>query len=53
MRQTTGQLGRSFESYAERYRAQAEQSPHGPELSPDEVRGIEEDLKMLEASVMM
>ena len=52
-RMMMGQMGRKFETYAERYRAQAEQSPHGPELSPDEVRGIEEDLKMLEASVMM
>jgi hypothetical protein len=48
MKQTTGQMGRKFETYAERYRAQAEQSPHGLELSPDEVRAIEGDLKMLE-----
>lgn len=47
MRQTTGQLGRSFESYAERYRAQAEQSPHGQEVTPDEVRDIEGDIRLL------
>ena len=46
-RQVTGQMGRKFETYAERYRAQAEQSPHAQELTPDEMRGIEEDLKLL------
>jgi len=50
-KQMTGQMGRKFEMYAERYRAQAEQSSHGPELTPDEVRAIEVDLRLLEASV--
>jgi GTP-binding protein EngB required for normal cell division len=46
-RQVTGQMGQRFETYAERYRAQAEQSPHGQELKAEEVQAIEEDLKML------
>ena len=40
-------MGAKFETYAERYRAQAERSPHGTELTPEEVHAIEEDLKML------
>ncbi len=40
-------MGQKFETYAERYRAQAEQSPPGQELTTDEVGAIEEDLKML------
>jgi hypothetical protein len=51
MRLVTGQMGRMFETYAERYRAQAEQLPHGPELTADEVRAIEEDIRLLETSV--
>ncbi|MFZ0004520.1 dynamin family protein [Methanoregula sp.] len=45
--QVTGRMGQKFETYAERYRAQAEQSPPGQELTTDEVGAIEEDLKML------
>ena len=43
----TDLMGAKFETYAERYRAQAERSPHGTELTPEEVHAIEEDLKML------
>jgi GTP-binding protein EngB required for normal cell division len=45
--QVTGRMGRKFETYAERYRAQAEQSPAGQDLTPDEMHAVEEDLKML------
>jgi GTP-binding protein EngB required for normal cell division/uncharacterized protein YukE len=45
--QVTYQMGRKFETYAERYRAQAEQSPQGQELTADEMHAIEEDLKVL------
>jgi len=47
-RQVTGQMGRKFETYAERYRAQAERSSGEQELAPDEVQAIEEDLRLLE-----
>ena len=45
--QVTGRMGRKFETYAERYRAQAEQSPAGPDLTADEMHAILEDLKIL------
>ena len=45
--QVTYQMDRKFEDYAERYRAQAEQSPQGQELTADEMHAIEEDLKVL------
>lgn len=43
----TVQLGQRFETYAERYRAQADQSSGGQEVSMNEIRAIEEDLKLL------
>ena len=46
-RLVTGQLGRRFETYAERYRAQAERSFRGHDLSVDEIRAIEEDRRLL------
>ena len=46
-RVVTGQLGQRFEIYAERYRAQADRSFGGQDLSVDEIRAIEEDLKLL------
>ena len=46
-RQVTDRMGAKFETYAERYRAQAGRFPHGTELTPEEVGAIEEDLKML------
>ncbi len=39
-----GQLKHKFETYAETYRAQAEQALGGRELTTDEVKGIEESL---------
>jgi GTP-binding protein EngB required for normal cell division len=45
--QVTYQMGRKFETYAQRYRAQAEQSPQGQELTADEVSAIEKDLVAL------
>ncbi|ABS55451.1 Dynamin family protein [Methanoregula boonei 6A8] len=45
--QVTYQMGRKFETYAERYRAQAVQSPGGRELTADEVNAIEKDLRDL------
>jgi GTP-binding protein EngB required for normal cell division len=44
---TTNQLGRRFETYAERYRAQAERSLNGQDLTQDEVKAIEADLRVL------
>jgi len=49
-RQVTSQMNRKFETYAERYRAQAEQTPHDQNLTMDEVYSIEEDLKNLKCS---
>jgi hypothetical protein len=46
----TGQLGQRFETYAERYRAQADRSFGGQDLSTDEIRAIEEDLRILGGS---
>jgi hypothetical protein len=43
----TNQLGQRFEIYAERYRAQADQSSGRQDISMDEIRAIEEDLKLL------
>ncbi|MGB9126158.1 MAG: hypothetical protein WCB87_01600, partial [Methanoregula sp.] len=45
--QVTYQMGRKFETYAERYRAQAVQSPQGQDLTTDEMKAIDEDLKVL------
>jgi hypothetical protein len=45
--QVTGRMGQKFETYAQRYRAQAEQSPQGQELTADEVSAIEKDLVAL------
>ena len=46
-RVVTGQLGQRFEIYAERYRAQADRSIGGQDVSMDEIRAIEGDLKLL------
>jgi hypothetical protein len=46
----TGQLGQRFETYAERYRAQADRSFGGQDLSLDEIRAIEGDLRILGGS---
>jgi hypothetical protein len=43
----TGQLSQRFETYAERYRAQADRSFGEQNLSVDEIRAIEGDLKLL------
>ena len=48
--QVTYRMGRKFETYAERYRAQAVQSPQGQDLTADEVSAIEKDLLLLESS---
>lgn len=48
-RQVTGQVGQRFGMYAERYRAQAEDS--SGELAPGDVQAIEEDLRLLDSSV--
>ena len=45
-------MGRKFETYAERYRAQAVQSPQGQDLTADEMSAIEKDLLFLESSTM-
>ncbi|MFZ1126652.1 dynamin family protein [Methanoregula sp.] len=50
--QVTYQMGRKFETYAERYRAQAVQSPQGQDLTADEMSAIEKDLLFLESSTM-
>jgi GTP-binding protein EngB required for normal cell division len=46
----TNQLGQRFEIYAERYRAQADQSSGRQDVSMDEIRAIEEDLRILGGS---
>jgi len=46
-RRVTVQMGQKFETYAERYRAQAERSSGEQELAPDEVQAIEEELRLL------
>lgn len=43
------QLGKWFETYAERYRAHAGRTVDGKEIAADEIREIEEDLEMLES----
>jgi GTP-binding protein EngB required for normal cell division len=48
--QVTYQMGRKFETYAERYRAQAVQSPQGQDLTADEMSTIEKDLLLLDSS---
>jgi len=45
--QVTGRMGQKFETYAQRYRAQAEQSPRGQDLTAEEVSAIEHDLAAL------
>ena len=45
--EVTVQLGQRFETYAERYRAQADRSSGRQDVSMDEIRAIEEDLKLL------
>jgi GTP-binding protein EngB required for normal cell division len=45
----TSQLERRFETYAERYRAQAERSLGGAGLTAEEVNVMEEDLRVLSA----
>jgi len=47
VRLVTSQLERRFETYAERYRAQAERSLGGARLTAEEVNVIEENLKTL------
>lgn len=44
----TSQMGRQFDTYAERYRAQTEQATQGEGLTPDERQAIEEDLQALQ-----
>jgi GTP-binding protein EngB required for normal cell division len=46
-----GQLKQKFETYAESYRAQAEQALGGKELTKDELDGLEENLARLKPSV--
>lgn len=50
-RVVTNQTGQRFETYAELYRAQAEQTSCKYELMPDEIHSIEEDLILLRGSV--
>jgi GTP-binding protein EngB required for normal cell division len=51
IRQVTAQMGRQFDTYAERYRAQTEQAPQGEGLTPEERQAIEADLVLLNSSV--
>jgi hypothetical protein len=41
-------MGRQFDTYAERYRAQTEQPPQEEGLAPDEGQAIEDDLRALQ-----
>jgi hypothetical protein len=50
IRRVTAQIGRQFDTYAERYRAQTEQAPQGVGLTKEERQAIEDDLKELEKS---
>jgi GTP-binding protein EngB required for normal cell division len=50
--QVTYQMGRKFETYAERYRAQAVQLPQGQDLTADVVSAVEKDLLLLESPAM-
>jgi len=43
-----GRIGKRFETYAERYRAQAGRAAGGTEMGPEEIRAIEKDLALLE-----
>jgi hypothetical protein len=47
VRLVTSQVDRRFETYAERYRAQAERSLGGAALTAEEVSAIEENLRVL------
>lgn len=47
IRRVTSQMGRQFDTYAERYRAQTEQAPPGEGLTPEERQAIEADLRSL------
>ena len=49
VRLVTSQLDRRFETYAERYRAQAERSLGGARLTPEELSAIGENLRVLGA----
>ena len=46
-----GQLKQKFETYAENYRAQAEQALGGRDLTKDELDGVEKDLARLKSAV--
>lgn len=48
IRRVTAQMGRQFDTYAERYRAQTEQAPQGAGLTPEERQAIEDDLQALQ-----
>jgi hypothetical protein len=47
-RRVTNQLLQRFETYGERYRAQAERSLGGKDLTREEAHALQEDLKLLE-----
>lgn len=47
----TCQLGQRFETYAERYRAQADRSFGGPALPPDEIYAIQKTKNRSESQV--
>jgi GTP-binding protein EngB required for normal cell division len=47
IRSVAGQLDRRFETYAERYRAQAARTSGGTGLTTDEVTAIEENLRVM------
>jgi len=40
-------MGRQFDTYAERYRAQTEQAPQEEGLAPEEIHAIGKDLAFL------
>jgi GTP-binding protein EngB required for normal cell division len=48
-RRVTNQLLQCFETYAESYRAQAERSVGGKELTTEQAHALQKDLKLLEA----
>lgn len=50
IRRVTSQMGRQFDTYAERYRALTEQVPQGEGLAPEERQAIEADLVLLEGT---
>jgi hypothetical protein len=45
-----GELKQKFETYAENYRAQAEQALGGREITKDELDGLQENLARLQSS---